>query len=25
LGWNLVNVSIVAWLLFRPNRRAVTV
>jgi len=23
LGWNLVNVSIVAWLLFRPNRRMV--
>ena len=23
IGWNLVNVSIVAWLLFRPNRRMV--
>jgi MFS family permease len=23
LGWNLVNVSIVAWLLFRPGRRMV--
>jgi hypothetical protein len=21
LGWNLVNVSIVVWLLFRPSRR----
>jgi MFS family permease len=24
LGWNLVNVSIVTWLLFRPGRRLVT-
>jgi hypothetical protein len=23
LGWNLVNVSIVTWLLFRPGRRMV--
>ena len=23
LGWNLVNVSIVVWLLFRPGRRMV--
>ena len=23
LGWNLVNVTIVTWLLMRPGRRAV--
>ena len=23
LAWNLVNVSIVAWLMFRPGRRMV--
>ena len=23
LGWNLLNVSIVAWLMFRPGRRMV--